>query len=152
MFLRLLIIFIIALIAGAYFFSPKNPDDDRSALSQGLSKIRSLSKDLDNTTHKTSTVYKWQDAEGEWHFSNTPPPAGIRREVQTYRTDSNLIQAPQHAKTAAPTANQSTPESGTLPGLTSLGKANEIMNDARAIQGLNDNRIQMLNEQIDAKN
>lgn len=37
------------------------------------------------------TVYKWQDSDGSWHFSNELPPAGVRYETSRINPDSNRI-------------------------------------------------------------
>lgn len=147
MLLRLLIAFTIALLAAAYFLAPEDIDGTPAVLSQGLAKIRSLS----GTDRQTSSVYKWQDAEGGWHFSTTPPPAGIASEVQIYRNDSNVIQAPRPTAPPKTTATrQPAAETSSIPGLSSVNNAKDALNDARAVQDLNDQRIDTLNKQIDA--
>ena len=157
MFLSLLIVLIIVLVAGAFFLAPDNPDDGSPALLQGLSQIRSMTEGLGNAENKTTTVYKWQDADGEWHFSNTPPPQGVASQVQTYRADTNVIQAPrQQQKPIAATPPQSSapptePDPG-IPGLPSPAKAKKLLDDARAVQDLHNNRLDVLNQQIDANN
>lgn len=40
---------------------------------------------------QTTTLYKWQDANGQWQVSNTPPPEGTPHETLKYRDDVNLI-------------------------------------------------------------
>ncbi len=151
MFLSLLIVLLIVLVAGAFFLAPDDPDDDSPALLQGLSQIRSMTEGLGDEK-STTTVYKWQDTDGEWHFSNTPPPQGIASQVQTYRADTNVIQAPRpQQKPAAPAENDTPPsESGPgIPGLPSPAKAKKLLDDARAVQDLNNNRMDVLNRQID---
>ncbi|MBT4159855.1 MAG: DUF4124 domain-containing protein [Gammaproteobacteria bacterium] len=39
-----------------------------------------------------ATVYRWQDESGQWHFSNTPPEAGIAEEMQL-NGDINIMEA-----------------------------------------------------------
>ncbi len=158
MFLSLLIVLIIVLVAGAFFLAPDNPNDGSPALLQGLSQIRSMAERLGDEESHTTTVYKWQDADGEWHFSNTPPPQGVASQIQTYRADTNVIQAPRQAQkptTATPSSANSTaptePDPG-IPGLPSPAKAKKLLDDARAVQDLNDNRIDVLNRQIDGGN
>jgi len=155
MFLSLLIVLIIVLVASAFFLAPDSSDDGSPALLQGLSQIRSMTEGLGNADSKTTTVYKWQDADGEWHFSNTPPPQGVASQMQTYRADTNIIQAPQQpqeptAVTPAPanSAPPIEPDPG-IPGLPSPAKAKKLLDDARAVQDLNNNRMDVLNRQID---
>ncbi len=153
MFLSLLIVLIIVLVAGAFFLAPQNADDTGPALLQGLSQIRSMTETLDDTDSKTTTVYKWQDADGEWHFSNTPPPPGVASQVQTYRADTNVIQAPQTPKAPATVApkRQAAAEApdSSIPGLPSPDKVKKLMDDARAVQDINNDRMDVLNRQID---
>jgi len=160
MFLSLLIILIIALVAGAFFLAPDNPDDGSPALLQGLSQIRNMTEGLGDAESKTTTVYKWQDADGEWHFSNTPPPQGVASQVQTYRADTNVIQAPRQqqkqqkpiAATPPPSSAPPTEPDPGIPGLPSPAKAKKLLDDARAVQDLNNNRMDVLNQQIDGSN
>ena len=152
MFLSLLIVLIIVLVAGAFFLAPDSPDAGSPALLQGLSQIRSMTEGLDDAEDKATIVYKWQDANGEWHFSNSPPPQGVASQVQTYRADTNVIQAPRPPKTpAAPPATATAPAQADtgIPGLPSPAKAKKLLDDARAVQDLNDNRMDVLNRQID---
>ncbi|HEB93020.1 MAG TPA: DUF4124 domain-containing protein [Gammaproteobacteria bacterium] len=154
MLLSLLIVLIIVLVAGAFFLAPDNPDDGSPALLQGLSQIRSMAEGLGDEESHTTTVYKWQDADGEWHFSNTPPAQGIASQVQTYRADTNVIQAPQQQQKPAAAENNAPPTEPDpgIPGLPSPAKAKKLLDDARAVQDLNDNRMDMLNRQIDGSN
>lgn len=158
MFLSLLIVLIIVLVAGAFFLAPDNPDDGSPALLQGLSQIRSMTERLGDEESHTTTVYKWQDADGEWHFSNTPPPQGVASQIQTYRADTNVIQAPSQQQqkpidaTPPPSSAPSTEPDPGIPGLPSPAKAKKLLDDARAVQDLNDNRIDVLNRQIDGSN
>lgn len=47
---------------------------------------------------QTTQVYKWQDADGDWHVSDQPPPAGQDFEVQTYNRDANILPLPPALK------------------------------------------------------
>ncbi len=157
MFLSLLIVLIIVLVAGAFFLAPDSPNDGSPALLQGLSQIRDMTKGLGDDDSKTTTVYKWQDAGGEWHFSNTPPPKGVASQVQTYRADTNVIQAPRQQQKPIATTPSPPPVSNApptepapgIPGLPSPAKAKKLLDDARAVQDLNNNRMDVLNQQID---
>jgi hypothetical protein len=41
----------------------------------------------------SSIVYKWQDSEGNWHVTGTPPPTGTPYETQEYLHDTNIVPA-----------------------------------------------------------
>lgn len=40
-------------------------------------------------------LYKWRDAQGEWHVSDEPPPAGTPYETLEYREDVNVLPRPE---------------------------------------------------------
>lgn len=48
---------------------------------------------------QTTRVYKWRNAGGEWQISDTPPPAGIEYEVQTYGRETNVLPLPPELET-----------------------------------------------------
>ena len=52
------------------------------------------------------TVYKWQDAEGSWHFSNEPPPAGVAYQTTELDPNANLIQGVKAAPSAPADNNE----------------------------------------------
>ena len=43
---------------------------------------------------QTTTVYRWQDAAGQWHVSDQPPPAGTEYKVEEYNRDVNVLPLP----------------------------------------------------------
>jgi hypothetical protein len=38
-----------------------------------------------------TTVYKWQDAKGRWHFGDAPPAKAKNAQKETYSSDRNLM-------------------------------------------------------------
>ena len=42
-------------------------------------------------TNVKTKVYKWQDAQGHWQFSNTPPKTQAKVATQTYNSNENVI-------------------------------------------------------------
>ncbi len=46
-----------------------------------------------NLDPNTTTVYKWQDAEGNWHVSNQRPAGVEAVEIQQIHTDQNVVPA-----------------------------------------------------------
>ena len=42
---------------------------------------------------QTTTVYKWQDQNGQWQITDQPPPAGISFEALEYQSDTNIMPA-----------------------------------------------------------
>ena len=37
------------------------------------------------------TLYRWQDASGEWTVSSEPPAEGVEYEIVNYRHDTNVM-------------------------------------------------------------
>ena len=37
------------------------------------------------------TLYRWQDADGQWQVSDRPPPAGTEYEILQYAPETNVI-------------------------------------------------------------
>lgn len=40
-------------------------------------------------------LYKWRDAQGEWHVSDEPPPEGTPYDTLEYREDVNVLPRPE---------------------------------------------------------
>ena len=103
MFKRLLII--IAVLIVIAFVLPSNPYTDKIV---GPTK-KSVKKTFNYFDDKvdlpvdlpidlpaeTTTVHKWKDKEGNWHFSNTEPPKGADSKSKIYKDDVNVMPAPE---------------------------------------------------------
>lgn len=48
--------------------------------------------DLSPSANKTTTAYKWQDENGNWHYGDMPPPGHQGIEMLNIRNDVNLVQ------------------------------------------------------------
>lgn len=84
------IIALVAILAVWWFMPPAvqadltkkfQPQSEQSAKTQAAS--------TGNAPVQT-TVYKWKDANGQQHFSNTPPKDQKYQEIQ-YRNDANVV-------------------------------------------------------------
>ena len=60
-------------------------------------KVKDQTQDL--VTPETTTVYKWQDANGQWQVSNQPPPGNTPYETLDYHRDANIMPADNATKT-----------------------------------------------------
>lgn len=49
--------------------------------------------------HEPTTVYKWQDENGQWHFSSAPPADVTDAETMELDGDINIMQAPPVERT-----------------------------------------------------
>lgn len=56
-------------------------------------KVKKEVKQLIPPQNKTTTVYKWRDAQGNWQITDQPPPAGIRYETLEYQSETNVMPA-----------------------------------------------------------
>lgn len=42
---------------------------------------------------RTTTVYKWQDKQGNWQITDHPPQTGIKYEKLEYQSNTNVMPA-----------------------------------------------------------
>lgn len=99
--IRVLIIIAIVLV-GAAFVVPSNPYTDKitTPAIKGIKKVYSYFDDKVGLPDvdlpvETTTVHKWQDKDGNWHFSNTEAPKGVTSETKTYTDDTNVMPTPK---------------------------------------------------------
>jgi hypothetical protein len=55
--------------------------------------VKELSSDA-GITKKTTHVYKWRNADGEWQITDHLPPDGVEYERLDYREDVNVLPLP----------------------------------------------------------
>ncbi|MCW8918509.1 MAG: DUF4124 domain-containing protein [Gammaproteobacteria bacterium] len=93
--------------------------------------------------HQPVTIYRWQDEEGTVQFSNETPAKGVAYEVVEVNPDANLIQAPVAvtSNTAPPDSSEATTPTLPSPLTASPGEALQLLEDARKVQGLSDERL-----------
>lgn len=95
-----------------------------------------------------TTVYKWQDAEGNWHFSDRPVVENS--ETLTYNPNANIIQSlvkkeePEQVTVTPfePKMKQQGPSLTTLP----MDQVPELMDQAKQYQSLIDQRNEALQQ------
>jgi len=158
MMIRILIVILIMLV-GAAALTELNPQADKSTnpILRGLANVRSWfshSESIATSPKHTTKVYKWRDKEGAWHFSNQPPPEGVASSVITYRSDTNITQAPKAPAEPTPTTPASKP-AATPPAdsnvpllpITDPERVKQLIDDAKNVQQLLDNRQQQMEQQ-----
>ncbi len=95
-----------------------------------------------------STVYRWQDANGVWQFSDTPPED--MRHVQTVQVDPdrNLIKGlpPRQTEPEDPSGAESIVNSLPFPATIPMGEIPKLIEDAKNLQKLVDEREQRISE------
>lgn len=100
------IIVLIILLTGILFLIPYNPYTDiiTRPVIRGLAQVSSYLNDENKLPVKVpvpvekSKVYKWQDKEGKWHFSNTEPPKDVDAQAEIYSSDTNVMPAIKQKK------------------------------------------------------
>jgi len=83
----LLLLIVLLLIAGLVLYLKPEYRERIQDLSSdiGLSRI---------TPKKTTRLYKWRDASGNWQITDQLPPQGIDYEKLEYREDVNVLPRP----------------------------------------------------------
>lgn len=76
----ILFILVILLVAGAVLYA--NPDWQAYLL-------RKRDDVMDKV--QTTTLYKWQDGDGQWQVSSEKPPPGTEFEILEYQHDTNVM-------------------------------------------------------------
>ncbi len=110
--IKMLVVVVIVSLALLYYLPLMNGKPPFYGISQMLSNISSRLRDSSQavsskisntipdmpastqpTASKPVTIYRWQDTQGQWHFSNTPPGHGQPYEIQRIDPATNLVQS-----------------------------------------------------------
>ncbi len=102
-----------------------------------------------STDQTRQTYYKWQDANGVWHFGDTVPE-GVKKVAVSVDTAANILSAtkvPEKKKPEEqrPLKKAEAPAPGTN-AILNPEKAMQAMDDAKALQGILDDRTKTINE------
>jgi hypothetical protein len=82
----------IVLGAGAWWMVPPSAKADLAKKWRGPEPTSTQSGPSTAGAPVQTTIYRWRDAQGQTHFSNTPPK-NQKYETVTYRNDSNVVGA-----------------------------------------------------------
>jgi len=52
-----------------------------------------IEEHLPSAPRSQASLYKWQDEAGAWHYTDTPPPAGVSYRRVEVRSDVNVVPA-----------------------------------------------------------
>lgn len=104
--------------------------------------LSSFSPDVLSTNDTRQTFYKWQDANGAWHFGDTPPQ-GVNAFEVSVDTAANVLRPVAAPETPANDAQANDGASSIIPlpmtvNPTQIGK---LMDDAKNVQNLMDDRV-----------
>ncbi len=96
-------------------------------------------------------VYRWQDANGNWQYSDTPPPSQSA-ETLLINPDVNIVQSTELPKDPEPEEKETDAKGSgigvPLPMTVSPGEARQLIEDAKGINDL----MQKRQETLDAIN
>ena len=94
------------------------------------------------------SVYRWQDADGIWHYSDQPPPAGATGERVEVDPDRNVVSG--FGSASAPSAASSPAGEveipAVIPGIPSPQAVKQLLEDAREVQEVLDERARAIDE------
>jgi hypothetical protein len=101
-------------------------------------------------------IYRWTDREGVIHFTNTPPPRGVEYTVKGYDPNTNLIQSvklpqaeePPERKPVQAATKQPPGSLREIGNPYSVEKVEKLMEDARNVQKLLEDRLERQEELI----
>jgi hypothetical protein len=81
-----LLVALLLLVSAWIWFNP----DYRKQIGERLGELPSDA----GITKKTTRVYKWRNADGEWQITDHLPPQGVEYERLDYREDVNVLPVP----------------------------------------------------------
>lgn len=127
------------LIAVAWYFlqHPEDPVADFKQLGRYLPDTEAILKSDDD-----SKVYRWQDLQGKWHYSDTPPEnaqADIIQRQREFEQEINNLQAPIAApvRNIEPAQAAARPAENLAPGLLpSPDKVMQLINNVRNLENI----------------
>lgn len=97
-----LIIVLIALVGWVVYSRMDQIKDFLGMVQESVPQVVEQTLEPDKPTPATTTVYKWQDASGEWHITSTPPDKATAIETKTYAHDVNVVPAVKPGVQEAP--------------------------------------------------
>lgn len=168
MFVRFMLLILVLGLAGPFFM--KKPDgspwmtiDDvlpsKTAISHQWENVNrwfdslfnGVGRQLGNEQMGKTQVYRWQAPDGSWRFSDKPPQqTEVQGGVETVYVDpnTNMIEGLPSKPVVEPSAEAGDDGAGfiPLPMTVAPGQVQKMMDDARNIQTLMDERSQALEQ------
>lgn len=125
---------------------------EQRQVEQGLDSVQSQLENLDSLTPtlellEPKQIYKWQDASGQWHFSDQPQEQFSGVQSQPAPELRNIIPGvsvtpPAAEATGGPAAGNTFFSPTTVP----LEQIPQLMEDARNIQKISEDRARQLEQ------
>ncbi|MBL4607823.1 MAG: hypothetical protein JKY01_08355 [Pseudomonadales bacterium] len=114
--------------------------------------FRSPKDGLPNGEPSLTTVHKWQDKEGLWHYSDQQPTS-TTSQILAINPNQNILEMNDkkllkilkgEKEETASTTQDLEPPKNMIPGLPSIEQAKKAMDNAKAVQGLLDNHYKQI--------
>ena len=87
----------------------------------------------------TTTVYKWQDADGNWQFSNTKPASVPDAEAKQFRSDENVLPSVRAPAKPKSTGNNTKPDKKDVSSIPGAGFVQSVSKTFSEVQDLKKN-------------
>lgn len=122
-------------------FLPASPGPVKARIDSIAAGVKHAA--IGTSSEETNTVYKWKDASGRLHYSNTPPKKGEQVTEMQISSQQNVVQSRTAEPLAPTTQSESETKESTLSGLLeNYNKPVEKAVDAR-------NKMEQHNRQLE---
>jgi hypothetical protein len=145
-----------AALIGPFFINKPDGEPIMSfPTTDNLNPAKFLSSDKPATSGSSfspssTTIYKWQDAQGQWHYGDAPPDNNPSVSTLQVDTNTNIIQSlkiepdePEQLEGVPAPAKQTLPERLT-DGELSFDNALNAINDAKMVRDMMESRNDQL--------
>lgn len=126
------------------------PTTDNFNPAKLLSSDKPAASGTSSFSPSSATVYKWKDAQGQWHYGDQPPSDNPTVSTLQVDTNTNIIQslkiepeAPEEPELTASKPKQKLPERLT-DGELSFENALNSLNDAKMVRDMMESRNDQL--------
>ena len=102
---------------------------------------------VSNTSSTTrSKIFKWQDQQGQWHFSDTPHPNGKSVEVKLDPKDINVVVAQDTAILSGSSKSSAVSSTSATPTVYDPVSIKKVFDDAEKAKQKLEQRTKQLND------
>ena len=150
MFIRMMICIVVIAVAAPFFIpgpggKPIMTPDMLKFDAPSMPELPSFGiGDEADSSSTSQTLYRYQDANGVWHYTDDPAMANQAEEIEV-STDINLMQAPPEApRVSAPEVNISANP------LTAITRGDQVMEDAQEVQQMLEDRLDDMDQTLDS--
>lgn len=145
MFLRFAILLLVAALVAPFFIPGPDGRPVLTLDKLGLGKMPDMASMPGSASGSGSvTLYRYQDEQGNWHFTDEAPQSGDFEQVEV--RDANTLESARLP--AAPNAAPAAPP--VMPGIPLPGNTARLLEQAEAVQEQLDQRASDMDQVIDS--